>query len=79
MAVNQQRLKQAWDVSLARTREDWMEWLQKLSVEFVRESSSHALRACMSLVDVHTHLARELFNVAFLSCWGELYNQYQVR
>lgn len=79
MAVNQQHLKQAWNVSVVSTKEDWIEWLQKLSVEFMRESPSHALRACMSLVDVHTPLARELFNVAFLSCWGELYNQYQVR
>ncbi|EIW52012.1 atypical/PIKK/FRAP protein kinase [Trametes versicolor FP-101664 SS1] len=77
LAVNQQHLKQAWNVSVVSTKEDWIEWLQKLSVEFMRESPSHALRACMSLVDVHTPLARELFNVAFLSCWGELYNQYQ--
>ncbi|KAK0489036.1 phosphatidylinositol 3-kinase [Armillaria novae-zelandiae] len=41
------------------------------------ESPSHALRACMSLVDIHTPLAKELFNPAFLSCWGELYDQYQ--
>lgn len=79
MAVNQQHLKQAWDVSLVSTKEDWMEWIQKLSVEFMRESPSHALRACMSLVDVHTPLAKELFNAAFVSCWGELYDQYQVR
>ncbi|EKM51709.1 uncharacterized protein PHACADRAFT_262011 [Phanerochaete carnosa HHB-10118-sp] len=77
MVVNQQHLKQAWDVSQVATREDWIEWMQRLSVEFMRESPSHALRACMSLVDVHTPLAKELFNAAFLSCWGELYNQYQ--
>ncbi|KAI0718027.1 atypical/PIKK/FRAP protein kinase [Cerioporus squamosus] len=77
MAVNQQHLKQAWDVSQVTTKEDWFEWIQKLSVEFMRESPSHALRACMSLVDVHQPLARELFNAAFVSCWGELYDQYQ--
>ncbi len=79
LAVNQQHLKQAWDVSLVSTEEDWMVWIQKLSVEFMRESPSHALRACVSLVNVHTPLARELFNAAFVSCWGELYDQYQVR
>ncbi|PSR71034.1 hypothetical protein PHLCEN_2v13082 [Hermanssonia centrifuga] len=77
MVVNQQHLKQAWDVSQVSTREDWNEWMQRLSVEFMKESPSHALRACMSLVDVHTPLAKELFNAAFLSCWGELYDQYQ--
>ena len=79
MVVNQQHLKQAWDTSAVSTREDWNEWMQRLCVEFMKESPSHALRACMSLVDVHTPLAKELFNAAFLSCWGELYDQYQVR
>ncbi|KAI0330947.1 FAT-domain-containing protein [Cubamyces sp. BRFM 1775] len=77
LTVNQQHLKQAWDVSQVTTKEDWMEWIQKLSVEFMRESPSNALRACMNLVDVHTPLAKELFNAAFVSCWGELYDQYQ--
>jgi hypothetical protein len=79
MAVNQQHLKQAWDVSLIATREDWFEWIHRLSVEFMKESPSHALRACMGLVDIHPPLAKELFNAAFLSCWSELYDQYQVR
>ncbi|OBZ74140.1 Phosphatidylinositol 3-kinase tor2 [Grifola frondosa] len=77
MTVNQQHLKQAWDVSQVSTKDDWMEWMHKLSVEFMKESPSHALRACMSLVDVHQPLAKELFNAAFISCWGELYDQYQ--
>ncbi|KAF9525319.1 phosphatidylinositol 3-kinase [Crepidotus variabilis] len=77
MAVNQQHLKQAWDVSRVATREDWVEWMHRLSVEFMKESPSHALRACMSLVDIHPPLAKELFNAAFLSCWSELYDQYQ--
>lgn len=53
--------------------------MHRLEVEFMKESPSHALRACMSLVDSHPPLAKELFNAAFLSCWGELYDQYQVR
>ncbi|XP_006461841.1 hypothetical protein AGABI2DRAFT_151460 [Agaricus bisporus var. bisporus H97] len=77
MAVNQQHLKQAWDVSQIATREDWFEWIHRLSVEFMKESPSHALRACMGLVDIHPPLAKELFNAAFLSCWSELYDQYQ--
>ncbi|KAJ7577108.1 phosphatidylinositol 3-kinase [Mycena floridula] len=77
MAVNQQHLKQAWDLSQVSTREDWIEWMHRLGVEFMKESPSHALRACMSLVDIHPPLAKELFNAAFLSCWTELYDQYQ--
>jgi phosphatidylinositol kinase/protein kinase (PI-3 family) len=79
LAVNQQHLKQAWDVSQISTKEDWFEWMHRLSVEFMKESPSHALRACMSLVDIHPPLAKELFDAAFISCWGDLYDQYQVR
>jgi len=78
MNVNQQHLKQAWDTTQISTREDWIEWMHRIGVEFMKESPSHALRACMSLVDIHPPLAKELFNAAFLSCWGELYDQYQV-
>jgi len=78
MAVNQQHLKQAWDISQIATKEEWFEWIHRMSVEFMKESPSHALRACMSLVDIHPPLAKELFNAAFLSCWSELYDQYQV-
>ena len=78
MTVNQQHLKQAWDVSQVLTREEWEEWARRLSVELMKESPSHALRACMNLVDKHPPLARQLFNAAFLSCWTELYDQYQV-
>ena len=77
LTVNQQHLKQAWDTSQVTTREDWMEWIHRLAVEFMKESPSHALRACMTLVDIHHPLAKELFNAAFLSCWSELYEQYQ--
>ena len=78
LIVNQQHLKQAWDPSQIATKEEWKDWIHRLSVEFMRESPSHALRACMSLVDIHPPLAKELFNAAFISCWGELYDQYQV-
>lgn len=78
LILNQQHLKQAWDVSQVSTKEEWVEWLHRLGVEFMKESPSHALRACMSLVDIYPPLAKELFNAAFISCWSELYDQYQV-
>ncbi|KAJ6518876.1 phosphatidylinositol 3-kinase [Mycena sanguinolenta] len=77
LIVNQMHLKQAWDVSHVVTPSDWTEWMRRLRLEFMKESPSHALRACMSLVDAHPPLAKELFNAAFLSCWAELYDQYQ--
>jgi len=77
LPVNQQHLKKAWEASQRSTKEDWMEWLRRLSVELLKESPSPALRACASLASVYYPLSRELFNAGFVSCWGELYDQFQ--
>ncbi|KAH3038047.1 hypothetical protein KXW01_003998 [Aspergillus fumigatus] len=77
MVVNQQHLKNAWDASQKSTREDWQEWIRRFSVELLKESPSPALRACASLAGIYQPLARDLFNAAFVSCWTELYDQYQ--
>ncbi|PLN84338.1 putative TOR pathway phosphatidylinositol 3-kinase TorA [Aspergillus taichungensis] len=77
MIVNQQHLKNAWDASQKSTREDWQEWIRRFSVELLKESPSPALRACASLAVIYQPLARDLFNAAFMSCWTELYDQYQ--
>ncbi|KAF2097118.1 FAT-domain-containing protein [Rhizodiscina lignyota] len=76
-AVNQQHLKSAWDAESKSTREDWMEWMRRFSVELLRESPQQALRACTPLAAVYGPVARSLFNSAFISCWTELYDQYQ--
>ncbi|CAG8699893.1 7091_t:CDS:2, partial [Ambispora leptoticha] len=77
LPVNQQHLKNAWECSQRSTRDDWSEWIRRLSVELLKESPSHALRACASLAGVYHPLARELFNAGFISCWSELYYQYK--
>lgn len=78
LPVNQMSLKATWDCSNVTTRKEWLEWLRKLGVDLMRESPSQAIRACRELADQHTTFARELFNVAFVSCWTELYESYQV-
>jgi FKBP12-rapamycin complex-associated protein len=75
--VNQQQLQRAWETSQKSTKEDWHEWIRRLSVELLKESPSHALRACASLASTYYPLARELFNAAFVSCWVELQPRYQ--
>ena len=75
--VNQQSLRRSWEASQRSTKEDWMEWMRRFSVELLRESPSPALRSCSALAQVYHPLARELFNAAFVSCWSELYEQYQ--
>ena len=74
---NQEHLKNAWEASQKSTREDWIEWMRRFSVELLKESPSHALRACADLAGVYQPLAKDLFNAAFASCWTELYEQYQ--
>jgi FKBP12-rapamycin complex-associated protein len=77
MQVNQQHLKNAWDASQKSTREDWQEWMRRFSVELLKESPSPALRACASLAGIYQPLSKDLFNASFVSCWTELYDQYQ--
>jgi serine/threonine-protein kinase mTOR len=72
-------LKSAWDATGKSTKEDWQEWMRRFSVTVLMESPNHALRACASLASVYPPLAKELFNSAFVSCWGDLFEQYQVR
>ncbi|KAK5135249.1 hypothetical protein LTR08_005499 [Meristemomyces frigidus] len=77
LACNQQHLKDAWEASQKSTKEDWQEWMRRFSVELLKESPQQALRACTSLATIYPPLARSLFNSAFVSCWTELYDQYQ--
>ena len=77
LAVNQQHLKTAWEANQKSTKEDWQEWMRRFSVGLLRESPQQALRACTSLASIYAPLARSLFNSAFVSCWTELYDQYQ--
>ncbi|KAK4695205.1 serine/threonine-protein kinase mTOR, partial [Lecanoromycetidae sp. Uapishka_2] len=77
LPVNQEHLKNAFEASQKSTIEDWQEWIRRFSVELLRESPQHALRACAGLGGLYQPLAKDLFNSAFASCWGELYDQYQ--
>lgn len=77
LPVNAQVLRSAWDCSSKRTKEDWQEWMRRLSIELLKESPSPSLRACSSLATVYPPLAKGLFNCAFASCWNELHIQYQ--
>jgi len=76
--LNPMHLKQAWDTKGKSTKDDWHEWFRKFSTTLLTESPNHSLRACASLASNYQPLARELFNSAFVSCWSELYEQFQV-
>lgn len=77
LEMNAIHLKGAWDTKGKSTKDDWQEWLRRFSTTLLTESPNHALRACASLASVYLPLARDLFNSAFVSCWSELYEQFQ--
>lgn len=77
LPVNQEALKRSWETTARSTKEDWQEWMRRFSVELLRESPAPALRACCALAQVHTPLASELFNCAFVAMWSELFDEYQ--
>ncbi|KAK3942599.1 phosphatidylinositol 3-kinase tor2 [Diplogelasinospora grovesii] len=77
LEMNPMHLKQAWDTKGKSTKDDWHEWFRKFSTTLLTESPNHSLRACASLASNYQPLARELFNSAFVSCWSELYEQFQ--
>ncbi|KAI0228314.1 phosphatidylinositol kinase- protein kinase tor1 [Massospora cicadina] len=75
--INEPHLKKAWSTYQRTTRDDWIEWFRRFSVELIKESPSHAVRACYTLASAYHPLAKELFNAAFVSCWCELPNTHQ--
>lgn len=77
LPVNQLALRAAWDSTLRRTKEDWQDWISRLSKELLKQSPSHAIRACSGLASEYYPLAKDLFNASFASCWTELYSQHQ--
>ncbi|KAJ3063540.1 phosphatidylinositol kinase- protein kinase tor1 [Podochytrium sp. JEL0797] len=77
LEVDMPRLKRSWDVANKTTKAEWAEWMRRLSVELLKESPQFSLRSCSSLAAVYPPLAKELFNVGFVSCWWELYDQFQ--
>ncbi|XP_057312523.1 serine/threonine-protein kinase mTOR-like [Hydractinia symbiolongicarpus] len=75
--VSANNLQKAWVAARRVSKDDWMEWLRRLSVELLKESPSPVLRSCQVLAQEYNPLARDLFNAAFVSCWSELTEDQQ--
>uniref|UniRef100_A0A5S6QLG6 Serine/threonine-protein kinase TOR n=1 Tax=Trichuris muris TaxID=70415 RepID=A0A5S6QLG6_TRIMR len=65
-------LRKIWSVSRCASKEDWIEWLKRFSIELLKESPVPALRSCYSVAQNYSQLATDLFNSAFSSCWTAL-------
>lgn len=72
LKVSASNLQQAWTPARRVSKDDWLEWLQRLSIELLKQSPIPALRSCLSLAQTYSQLPKDLFNVAFVSCWTEL-------
>ncbi|KAK3923760.1 Serine/threonine-protein kinase mTOR [Frankliniella fusca] len=75
--VSAPNLQQAWTATRRVSKDDWLEWLRRLSIGLLKESPSPALRSCLALAQTYSQLPRDLFNAAFVSCWSELDESYQ--
>nr|WBK62802.1 target of rapamycin [Sogatella furcifera] len=70
-------LQKSWTATRRVSKDDWLEWLRRLSIDFLKESPSPALRSCWALAQTYSQLPRDLFNAAFVSCWTELTEDLQ--
>ena len=68
-------LKRSWSTEGKVSKDDWLSWFKNLSFMLLNKSPSRILRGCSSLD--HAQLRKDLFNVAFLSCWVELDQLHQ--
>ena len=69
---SQMQSKCSFQVSRRVSKEDWLDWYNRLCSELLKASPSPALRACWKVAQRHSQLAKDLFNASFVSCWTEL-------
>ena len=56
--VSAAHLQRAWAVSRRVSKDDWLEWHRRLSIELLKESPSPALRSCWTVAQQYAQLAR---------------------
>ncbi|XP_015781821.1 serine/threonine-protein kinase mTOR [Tetranychus urticae] len=72
ITLDKSRLASSWKTDKRVSKDDWLNWLQTLSIGLIEQSASHALRSCLLMAQAYQPLARDLFNASFLSCWSQL-------
>lgn len=77
LRVSEHNLHQAWTPVRRVSKDDWLEWLRRFSIELLKQSPIPALRSCLPLAQTYSQLSRDLFNAAFVSCWTELSDNMQ--
>ncbi|XP_035780760.1 serine/threonine-protein kinase Tor-like [Anopheles albimanus] len=54
------------------SKDDWLEWLRRLSLKLLKVSINPSLRSCATLALNYPQLQKDLFNAAFVACWSGL-------
>ncbi|XP_076064565.1 serine/threonine-protein kinase Tor isoform X2 [Oratosquilla oratoria] len=75
--VGVQSLQRYWAFTRRVSKDDWLEWLRRFSIELMKASPSPALRSCYPVATTYVQLSRDLFNAAFVSVWSELNESLQ--
>lgn len=75
--MNQSKLQRAWDTSHRSSRDDWEEWMRRVSIQLLKEAPSAALRATANLAQAYPPLSRDLFCAAFACCWEDMNDMYR--
>ena len=73
LQIGLQSLETAWALADRNNALDLVEWMDRLSIELIRQSPSPIIRYCATLAKAHRPLAAELFNSSFNCVWDEVY------
>ena len=73
LQIGLQSLETAWALADRNNALDLVEWMDRLSIELIRQSPSQIIRYCATLAKAHRPLAAELFNSSFNCVWDEVY------
>ncbi|KAF0991745.1 hypothetical protein HZS_5835, partial [Henneguya salminicola] len=70
--ANRANIMKAFQTTQRVYREDWTDWLNRLTLEIIKESPSVIIRFCGIVSQTYPPFGRCLLNFAFFSCWREL-------
>ena len=68
-----EELLKEFDTSKCHIAEDWRRWLFKSSHQLLKQNPSPVLFACSTLTEVYAPLAQDLYCIAFVSCWRQMF------
>jgi hypothetical protein len=71
--MSYQALETAWALADRDSQSDLIDWIERLSIELIRQCPSPIIRMCAPLTKAYKPMAEKLFNASFCCIWDELY------